>query len=25
MGARHGPPGVGTMIWTNRAALGAAV
>jgi hypothetical protein len=21
--ARHGPPHVGTMIWTNRAALGA--
>jgi hypothetical protein len=23
MGARHGPPHVGTMIWANRAALGA--
>jgi hypothetical protein len=23
MKARHGPPGVGTVIWTNRAALGA--
>jgi hypothetical protein len=23
MKARHGPPHVGTMIWTNRAALGA--
>ena len=21
--ARHGPPRVGTMIWANRAALGA--
>ena len=21
--ARHGPPHVGTIIWTNRAALGA--
>jgi hypothetical protein len=21
-GPRHGPPRVGTMIWTNRAALG---
>jgi hypothetical protein len=23
MEARHGPPRVGTMIWTSRAALGA--
>jgi hypothetical protein len=23
MKARHHPPHVGTMIWTNRAALGA--
>jgi len=23
MGARHGPPRVGTMLWTSRAALGA--
>jgi hypothetical protein len=23
MKARHGPPYVGTMIWTSRAALGA--
>jgi hypothetical protein len=23
MKARHGPPHVGTVIWTNRAALGA--
>ena len=23
MKARHGPPGVGTMMWTSRPALGA--